>query len=849
MSTVQKPVFTVAVRDLVEFVWRRGDLGGSRDFVGSDRALLGTRGHQRIQRSRPAGYRKEVPVSREFDRGELILKIQGRIDGILGVDQTVLIEEIKTVRGGWDGAADPLHWAQARLYAFLHAEDQQLETIGIQLAYLDLDTGKVAEFRENASLPELKAFFDRTLAVYLEWIRDLQQWRQLRDRSIRALRFPFASYRAGQRQIAVAVYRTIVRGGRLFIEAPTGIGKTASVLFPAVKALGEGRIERVFYLTARTVGRIVAEQALAGLRAAGLRLRSLTLTAREKLCVQDGRPCDPANCPLARGYYDRRHAAMRHALDRESLTRTELETVGHEHQVCPFELSLDVSMWVDAVVCDYNYVFDPQAYLRRHFQDQRPTAALLIDEAHNLVERARDMFSADLTSQEIRAVRQQIRKPLPRGARALSRVHTALRRMAGSRGAPASTSPSDEQHGELNLSLATEEPIAIMPEPVPVPERLQSTSRDPGTVTRLEPPLELSAPIEDALKELETWLAQNQPATFRDDVLELYFRLHAFRRTAELYDACYATIIGTDDAVRVQLYCLNPSVLLRQALDRGKSAIFFSATLTPTDYYTALLGGNAEDPQLRMGSPFDGTRLAVLVHHRVRTQLKDRQASLPEIVAAIEALVEGRPGNYMAYFPSYQYLAMAKDRFESLHPHVVVRAQRPRMTESEREEFLAAFTHDPVGTQIGFAVMGGLFGEGIDLVGERLIGAAIVGVGLPQICVERDLIRDHFESRTGTGFDYAYTFPGMNRVLQAIGRVIRSETDRGIVLLLDTRFAQQRYRRLFPAWWQPDPGGRPARRADCRPRLLVAAGLNRTRPRERTGPDLELRHGGPFVHR
>jgi DNA excision repair protein ERCC-2 len=800
-APVQKPVYTVPVRELVEFVWRRGDLGGSGDFVGSDRALRGTRGHQRIQRSRPAGYRKEVSISRDIDSGELILKVQGRIDGILTADETVVIEEIKTVRGGWAGATDPLHWAQARIYAFMHAKDQRLESIGIRLVYLDLDSGKVTEFRENATMPDLSAFFDQTLAVYLEWIRDLHQWRQIRNGSIRSLHFPFASYRPGQRQIAVAVYRTLVRGGRLFIEAPTGIGKTASVLFPAIKAFGEGRLERLFYLTARTVGRLVAEQAIAGLRSAGLRLRSLTLTARDKLCVHHDHPCDLTTCPLARGYYDRRHAAMRSALDRESLTRIELEAVSRQHQVCPFELSLDVSMWVDAVVCDYNYVFDPQAYLRRHFQDPRDTVAFLVDEAHNLVERARAMFSADLTSQEIHSPRHQIRKTLPRCARALDRVHTALRKLTESPGASAVAPPSAEIQRDLFLSATVTS--EILAGAIPAPEQPRTTGRNPLVKTRLDPPLELLAPIEEALKELETWLAQNQPTAFRDDLLALYFRLHAFRRTLELFDACYATIIETGDAVRVQLFCVNPSVLLRQALDRGKSAIFFSATLTPSDYYTALLGGNAEDPQLRMASPFDATRLAVLVHNRVRTQLRDRQASLPEIVASIGALVEGRPGNYMAYFPSYQYLAMAMDQFPGLYPHVVIRAQRPGMTESEREEFLAAFTHEAAGTQIGFAVMGGLFGEGIDLVGDRLIGAAIVGVGLPQLCVERDLIRDHFEKRTGAGFDYAYTFPGMNRVLQAIGRVIRSETDRGIVLLLDTRFARQRYCRLFPAWWQP----------------------------------------------
>jgi DNA excision repair protein ERCC-2 len=321
-------------------------------------------------------------------------------------------------------------------------------------------------------------------------------------------------------------------------------------------------------------------------------------------------------------------------------------------------------------------------------------------------------------------------------------------------------------------------------------------------LTQRELPHGLTASVETALKELETWLAQNRPAPFRDDVLELYFRFHAFRRIAELYDERYVTLIEPGASARVRLFCVDPSFLLRQALERGRSAVFFSATLTPTDYYRALLGGSAEDPQMRMESPFDSGRLAVLVHDRVRTEFKARGESLAEVVEAIGALVEGRPGNYMIYFPSYRYLESARDLFRHLHPHRSVLAQQPGMTESARESFLAAFASDTGETRVGFAVMGGIFGEGIDLVGDRLIGAAIVSVGLPQLCVERDVICDHFEGQTGSGFDYAYTFPGMNRVLQAVGRVIRSETDRGIVLLLDTRFGQHRYRRLFPAWWR-----------------------------------------------
>ncbi len=786
MAPAPKPIFSVQVRELVEFALRQGDLGGERDFVGPNRALAGTRGHQRLQRSRPAGYQKEVRLSREIETPDFTLRIQGRIDGLLASAQEVLLEEIKTVQGGWDRIADPLHWAQAKLYGLIYAQDNALEQITIQLTYLDLDTGELTEFRNLFTLKELSAFFEHTTTIYLDWLRAHQAWCRQRDESIRSLNFPFARYRPGQRPLAVAAYRTFARGGRLFLEAPTGIGKTISVLFPAVKALGEGKLERIFYLTARTVGRAVAEKACADLRQAGLRLRTLTLTAKEKICVQEGQPCDPLTCPFARGYYDRRRPAMRAALAREEITRPVLEAVAREHQVCPFELSLDLSSWVDVVVCDYNYVFDPKVYLRRHFSEEPGDYAFLVDEAHNLVDRAREMFSADLETREIQDVRRALKQAVPRCAKALTRLTSTLRKLAG----PA-TVPSDD-FAEPSLFPATSG--AGVP-PALSPIRLPQTTRDF--------PDGLLPPLDDALKQAETWLARNQPADFRESLLELYFRLHSFRRTAELYDERFVTIIEPGRLIRVRLFCLDPSFLLRQALARGKAAVFFSATLTPIDYYRALLGGSPEDPLLQLPSPFPPEHLAVLVQDRIRTQLKARAGSLPEVVQAIASLIEGRAGNYLVYLPSYQYMAAVQEKFHALYPVVPILVQRPGMSEPEREAFLATFAVEHGETLVGFAVMGGMFGEGIDLVGDRLIGAVIVGVGLPQLCVERDLIRDYFQGQTGVGFDYAYTFPGMNRVLQAIGRVIRSETDRGVVLLIDARFAEPRYRRLFPAWWRP----------------------------------------------
>ena len=773
------------VRTLVEFVWRRGDLGGGGDFMGSDRALAGIRGHQMIQRSRPAGYEKEVCVSHEITTSECNLQVHGRVDGVLTTGSEVLVEEIKTVRGSWNRIADPVHWAQVKVYAFIYAHDHKLGAISIRLTYVDLESGETTEFDDRFSKEELEVFFQETALVYGQWVRDFYEWRQGRDESLRKLPFPFARYRAGQRELAVAAYKAVAGGGRLFVEAPTGVGKTMSVLFPALKALAEGNVDQIFYLTARTVGRTVAEKAVADLRQAGARVRALTLTAKDKVCVRDGRPCELASCPLAVGYYDRWKPAMREVLNQETITRPVLEEIGHKHQVCPFELSLDVSTWVDLVICDYNYAFDPQAYLRRHFAEPERRYAFFVDEAHNLVDRAREMFSADLETNLIDEIKRDLKETVPRCGRALAKLSTALKRTGRTTapGAELSLGPNDQSDNDPPVEIRR------------------------GVLARRTLPGQLLPAVESALKEAEAWLVQNQPAPFREALLDLYFRLHAFRRTAEVYDQDYVTMTelgeGPRASMRVRLFCMDPSARLKAVYERARSVVLFSATLTPLEYYRALLGGEPQDRMLQFHSPFPPENLAVLMHDRIRTNLNARAESLAQVVETIGALTQGQPGNYLVYFPSYQYLKAARQLFEMQHPGTTVLEQQPGMTEPQREAFLAAFAHDRADTLVGFAALGGIFGEGIDLVGERLIGVVVVGVGLPQLCAERDLIRDYFQEKLGAGFDYAYTFPGMNRVLQAAGRVIRSESDRGFVMLIDSRFAETRYRRLFPEWWRP----------------------------------------------
>ncbi len=754
-----KPIISISVRELVEFVCRTGDLGGGRDFAGPARALEGTRGHQRIQKSRSTGYAKEVALKTSLEHEQFTLEIKGRIDGVFQSDTDIWLEEIKTTRGAWDGKADPLHWAQGKVYGHIFGQQQKLPQIEVRLTYLNLDTQQTTEFAQRFDAAVLAEFFADVTDEYLRWAAAHHAWCHERDESIAALKFPFPKYRGGQRKFAVEVYRTLSRAGKLFAEAPTGIGKTVSVLFPAMKALGEERFIKIFYLTAKTSGRAVADNALEDLRRAGLRCRSVTLTAKDKICFNDGRPCDMRQCPFAIGYYDRNKAAIRDALTVERLDRPAIEQMARKHNVCPFELSLDCANWVDVVIGDYNHAFDPAANLRRFFGEDSGDYAFLIDEAHNLVDRAREMFSAELRKDLIAPIRRMISEELPECAKALGRVASVLNELRKS-------------------SPAT--PTAVSKE---LPETLLPS-------------------LQGFLSEAETWLAQNRPAIFREELLELYFRVHAFARTAELFDERFVTILeGERSEIRFRLFCLDPSHLLGEALKRGKAAIFFSATLSPLEYFRGLLGGIEADPTLQLPSPFPSENLCVLVEDRIQTTFKARSQTQLEVADAIAATVSARVGNYLVYFPSHHYLGDVLAAFSSRHPGIKTLTQSPKMTDAERDQFVASFKSEPAETQVGFAVMGGVFGEGIDLVGDRLVGAVIVGVGLPQLCCERDLIRDHFQERLGQGFEYAYTFPGMNRVLQAVGRVIRSESDRGVVLLIDARFREKRYRDLFPPWW------------------------------------------------
>ena len=757
-------VVQISVRDLIGFALRSGDL--VRDFVTASRAVEGTRGHQYVQGHRPEGYEAEVRVSFLYESDPVSLEITGRADGVLLDDDGLLVEEIKTTYGALDRDREdnPHHWAQAKTYAYILAVLHEVPTVDVQLTYVQLGSSELLEDRRTFPLAELATYFEEIVARYLKWERAYRHYCHERDLSIADLDFPFPHFRPGQEELSACLADTIAADGRLFAEAPTGIGKTISVLFPAVKAIGAGQAQKIFFLTAKTSGRAVAEKAIDDMRRTGLKFKSVTLTARDRICfnARDGRPCDVQTCEYARGYYDRINDAIDEAFALTAATRSAIETVARKHMVCPFELGLDLSLWADAIICDYNYVFDPKAYLRRYFLDARGDYVFLIDEAHNLVERARDMYSAELHKTDILKLKKALAGDHPHLAKALDAINSYLLDL--------SKRCEDEGDGQSWLSRESPEDLLYLL------ERLRAI--------------------------LEPILSRNRPTPYHQDLLECFYNAVGFLRVAEAFDERYVTCAersGRD--LRLRLYCLDPSIQIREALKRGKTAAFFSATLTPLDYFRDLLGGDRGDFTVALGSPFPDEHLALLVADHIDTTYRGRQFSFDEVAQSIAATVRARRGNYIAYFPSYRYLEEVYSRFLSAAGSVRTLVQRRRMSEAEREQFLTCFADDNSETVVGFAVMGGIFGEGIDLVGERLVGAIIVGVGLPQICLERDLIRGYFDERSLSGFAYAYTYPGMNRVLQAAGRVIRSDADRGLILLIDRRFGQEQYRELFPGHW------------------------------------------------
>ncbi len=804
---------SVSVRNLVEFILRSGDIDNTKAHTDTDAMQEGARIHRKIQKSMPAGYKAEVPLKtvvvleKEDKSCVLDLTIEGRADGIYTLNQELTIDEIKSTYLSLEHITEPVpvHEAQAKCYACIYGTDEGLENVGVQMTYCNLESEEIKRFNKSFTLKELREWFDGVVKEYAKWLFWESDWKKKRNETIKNLKFPFP-YRPGQRELVGNVYKTIARGRKLFIEAPTGVGKTISTVFPAVWSIGEGKASKIFYLTAKTIARTVAEDTFALLGKDGLKFRYVTLTAKEKICILDKPECNPGACPRAKGHEDRVNACVFDLLTHEEeINRDLILQYAEKHCVCPFEMSLDVSLWTDAIVCDYNYAFDPEASLKRFFaEDKKNDYIFLIDEAHNLLERARDMYSAELLKEKFLSVKKLV-APLSKKL--------------------------EKQLDACNKSAL-------------------SFKRECDDFTVWENVDDLYNILLRACSAFEDFL-DNYPGGFegRDEVLDLFFDMRRFAKVYEGIDDSYRIYTDYTEKgfFRIKLLCMEPASILKKITDNTRSTVMFSATLLPMNYYKEQLGGNEDDYAIYAPSPFSSEKRLVMIGRDVSTRYSRRtKEEYSKVADYIEAFVKAKKGNYMVFFSSYKMMEDVlaasdslqewcaenedckedikkkekkdekedsfineiidqnnKSGFSNRQNDIRVIVQRRDMTETEKEAFLDMFTENPDSTLVGFTVMGGAFSEGIDLTGDRLTGAVIVGCGLPMVGNEKELFKYYFDERCGAGFEYAYLYPGMNKVMQSAGRVIRTVEDVGAILLLDDRFCNPKYTELFPREWFP----------------------------------------------
>ena len=753
----------ISVRNLVEFIFRSGDID-NRIGKGAQKEAMqeGSRMHRKIQGRMGMEYRAEVPLKLEVPQEQYVLALEGRADGIITNADGVTVDEIKCMYTDVTRFEEPIfvHKAQAMCYAYIYALQNGLDQISVQLTYCDLDTEEICRFEEAFSFFWLERWFQDMMEAYRKWTDFQFTWRKIRQTSIQTLEFPFP-YREGQYKLVGDVYRTIHRKKILFIQAPTGTGKTISALFPAIRAVGENLGDKIFYLTAKTITRTVAKDTCDLLKAKGYRGKVIVLTAKEKMCPCEEMDCNPSNCLRAKGHYDRVNDAVYDLITtEEDFTRERMLAQAEKYQVCPFEMSLDASLYADIIICDYNYVFDPNVYLKRFFsEEEKGDYIFLVDEAHNLVERGREMYSAVLVKEEILTV-----KKLVRGK-------------------------------DRKLEAALEK----------CNRQMLEWKRECETYTIYESIGAFAFSLMRLMSLLDIFLQSRGEMPERKEVTEFYLNLRHFMNMFERVDENYVLYSDFDETDRfcLHLYCVNPSVNLQECLERGKSTIFFSATLLPVNYYKNLLSSKKDNYAVYADSAFREEQRLLFIGRDVSSLYTRRTlGEFHRIALYIQQVLRAKKGNYLIFFPSYRFMEDVYEQFLAVNEQEAdCMMQSGNMNEADREEFIQEFSNPRGKSLAAFCVLGGIFSEGIDLKEDLLIGVLIVGTGLPQICNQREILKEYYQEENGQGFDYAYQYPGMNKVLQAAGRVIRTASDRGIIGLLDDRFLRSDYRQLFPREW------------------------------------------------
>ena len=753
-----KQVLKISVRNLVEFIMRRGSIDDR--YIGASKALEGIKGHQVVQKLYKEKDQAEVSIKHKFSIDNYEINIEGRIDGLLFEDEKVIIDEIKTTTRDLlfiDENTNPLHFAQAKCYGYIYCIQNYIDIIDIQLTYYNIDTKATRILRHTYSLKELEIFFYELLNKYIDWLNLQNEWTIVRDLSIKNLKFPFENYRPGQREFAIRVYKSIEYERKCFAQAPTGTGKTISTLFPAIKAMGEQKTSKIFYLTAKTITREVAESSIELMRKSDLKLKSITIHAKEKVCKMNKISCNPENCIYADGYFDRINEALKKSiLKYDSFDSKTIDLISEEYKLCPFELVLDLIYICDVVICDYNYVFDPRVNLKRFFDTKKTDFTFLIDEAHNLVDRARDMYSANISSKTINKVK-------------------------------------DRNIKDKNLNYAIKQIEEYMNEEISLLDTFSEKH-----MVKDEKPSQIYKYLNSFLNESDKYLSKVKEEN--QELMDLYFEIHRFINILELYDENYVTLYTREfEGINIKLYCVNPSKEINNKIEKSKSTTIFSATLIPMDYYMDMYGYTKDDFIINLKSPFNINNRLLMIGNNIDTTYNKREESSEDIARYIYEVYNSKKGNYMAFFPSYQYMRLIYEKLKKLISTEEIIVQENEMSELNKKEFLLKF-EDNTNPNIGLCVLGGHFSEGIDLIEDKLIGVVIVGVGMPQIGIDRDIIKDNMNEEN-KGFEYAYIYPGIIKVLQAAGRCIRTDNDKGIILLLDRRYSEQRYKKLFPYEW------------------------------------------------
>ena len=761
MNKAPKAHLELSVHQLVDFLLRSGDID-SRVFNRSSQTE-GSRLHAIYQASQNSSYISEYPLKQTFLVDDIEITIQGRADGIIKKSKSeYIIDEIKTtVMELEEFREQNLEWhlGQAKCYAYMFAYALKLDHIGVRLTYIKQGKNSKRLIDDYTfHMSELEQDIYGYIENYLSFYNIILRLSKERNESIGKLEFPFSNYRKGQKKLMEDVYDIISKKGKLFIEAPTGIGKTISTIYPSVKYLLKDEQSKIFYLTAKATGKENAHKAVQTLYESGLNMSDILITSKEKICFCKGQNCNPDECPFAKGYYDKIKDVIKESILRyNDFDYDTICYIANKYGVCPFELELDLSLYCDLIICDYNYVFDPISYMKRYFDEDCSHNIILVDETHNLVERSKDMYSASLSMSTFLKAKEAEKSV---GSRKIKNALARLKRVY-------QNYDENYEFGQTKVDDFAEELYGELNHFVNVYQEISKEQND----------------------------------LIKKEFTDLYIEVNQFLKISDLVNDRFLLYVNKkkDDLI-LKIYCLDASRFLAATASRVNSTIFFSATLSPLDYYLNVLGGDKNSSSAILESPFPKENLKLLIAPKISTRYVNRSKSYNDVADYLKTFVSAKTGNYFIYLPSYEYLDNILPLLD-FGDSVELFIQKKEMSELEKNEIISHFKENNERTIVGLAIIGGAFGEGIDLVGDSLIGVAVVGIGLPKINFESNQIVDYYRLNEINGFNYAYTYPGMNKVMQAVGRLIRTESDRGVALLIDERYMWNDYRSLFKEEW------------------------------------------------